>query len=77
MPVVSSVGNEQVNVRKMQIRGEPWQPPIDHLPLAPVTLISQRIIRNTKRTYLTVGLSRNQGAGGRGQTKGKKQQSYY
>ena len=66
-----------MNVGKMQIKGGlPWQPPTGHLPLAPVTLISQWRIENTKELtlILNLGVSKNQEAGGRGRTKGKKQQ---
>ena len=49
MPIVSNASNKQMNVGKMQIKGGlPWQPPTGHLPLAPVTLISQWRIENTK-----------------------------
>ena len=44
MPIESNASNKQVNVGKMRIRGGgglPWQSPMDHLLLAPVTLISQ------------------------------------
>ena len=44
--------------------GVPWQPPTGHLPLAPVTLISQWRIKNTKELtlYLNIGVSKNQEA---------------
>ena len=45
MPIESNASNKQVNVGKMRIKGGggglPWQSPMDHLLLAPVTLISQ------------------------------------
>ena len=68
-----------MNVGKMQIKGGgglPWQPPTGHLLLAPVTLISQWRIKNTKELTLNLnlGVSKNKAMGGRGQTKGKKQQ---
>ena len=61
-----------MNVGKMQIKGVPWQPPTGHLPVAPVTLISQWRIKNTKELtlYLNIGLSKNEEAGGKW-TKGK------
>ena len=31
MPIVSNAGNKQVNVGKMQIKGQPWQPPTGQL----------------------------------------------
>ena len=72
-----------MNVGKMQIKGEGvtmatshGSPPPGHLPLAPGTLISQWRIENTKELTLNLnlGVSKNQEAGGRGRTKGKKQQ---
>ena len=50
-----------MNVGKMQIGGGgggglPWQPPTGHLPLAPVTLISQWRIENTKELTLNLNL---------------------
>ena len=81
MPIVSNASNKQMNVGKMQIRGAggrrvSWQPPTDHLSLAPVTLISQWRIRNTKELTLNlnIGVSKNEEAGGRGRRKGKKLQ---
>ena len=78
MLIVSNASNKQMNVGKMQMKGVglPWQPPTGHLPLAPVTLISQWRIENTKELTLNLnlGVSKNQEAGGRGRTKGKKQQ---
>ena len=77
MPIVSNASNKQMNVGKMQIKGGgglPWQPPTGHLPLAPVTLISQWRIKNTKELTLNLnlGVSKNQEVGGRGRTKKKK-----
>ena len=47
---------------------QPWQPPMCHLPLAPVTLNAQW--RISILTW-TQGPTMNQEAGRRGQTKGK------
>ena len=67
MPIVSNGSNKRMNVGKMQIKGVPWQPPTGHLPVAPVTLISQWRIKNTKELtlYLNIGLSKNEEAGGK------------
>ena len=76
MPIESNASNKQVNVGKMPIKGGlPWQSPMDHLLLSPVTLISQWRIKNTKQITLNLnlGVLKNQDAGGRGGTKGKKQ----
>ena len=63
-----------MNVGKMQIKGGlPWQPPTGHLPGTCHTDLSVEN-REHKITYLNLGVSKNQEAGGRGQTKGKKQQ---
>ena len=77
MLIVSNVSNKQMNMGRMQINGGlPWQPPTGHLPLAPVTLISQWRMKTTKELTLnlTLGVSKNQEAGGGWgrRTKGKK-----
>ena len=56
--------------------GVSWQPPTDHLPRAPVTLISQWRIKNTKELTLNQnkGVAKNEEASGRGRAKGEKLQ---
>ena len=56
--------------------GLPWWPPTGHLPLVPVTLMSQWRIKNPKELTLdlNIGVLKNQEAGGREWTKCKKQQ---
>ena len=67
MLIVSNASNKQMNVGKNANKGElPWQPPTGHLSLAPVTLISQWRMKTTKELTLnlTLGVSKNQEAGG-------------
>ena len=53
--------------------GVPWQPPTGRLPLAPLTLISQWRIKNTKEPTLNLnkGVSKNEETSGSGRAKGK------
>ena len=58
-------------LNKMQMIGQPWQSPMCHLLLVPITVISECCKEETKKSCLSKGSSWNQEASGRGKPNAK------